>query len=79
MRLLTLPAMIVIVAVIIFPWLFTVWMSAFDWKIGTGGNSGIFYRVTEDGRATYETGPEMQVLDDARHPDGRSRLTAAGP
>ena len=35
MRLLTLPAMIVIVAVIIFPWLFTLWMSAFDWKIGT--------------------------------------------
>jgi hypothetical protein len=36
------------------------------------------YRVTEGGGATYETGPEMQVLDDARHPDGRSRLTAAG-
>ena len=34
MRLLTLPAMIVIVAVILFPWLFTLWMSAFDWKIG---------------------------------------------
>ena len=28
--------------------------------------------------ATYETGPEMQVLDDARHEDGESRLTAAG-
>jgi multiple sugar transport system permease protein len=34
MRLLTLPAMAVIVAVILFPWLFTLWMSAFDWKIG---------------------------------------------
>jgi len=22
-------------AVIVFPWMFTVWMSAFDWKIGT--------------------------------------------
>ena len=35
MRLLTLPAMIVVGAVIIFPWLFTLWMSAFDWKIGS--------------------------------------------
>jgi multiple sugar transport system permease protein len=35
MRLLTLPAMVVIAAVILFPWLFTLWMSAFDWKIGT--------------------------------------------
>ena len=30
-----LPALIVVGAVIIFPWLFTVWMSAFDWKIGS--------------------------------------------
>ena len=29
------PALVVIGAVIIFPWLFTIWMSAFDWKIGT--------------------------------------------
>jgi hypothetical protein len=36
------------------------------------------YRVTEDAEATYETGPEMQVLDDARHADGKSRLTSAG-
>ncbi len=35
MRLLTLPAMVVIGAVILFPWLFTLWMSAFDWKIGS--------------------------------------------
>ena len=49
-----------------------------EWKVSPGGNSGIMYRVTEDAGATYETGPEMQVLDDAGHPDGRSRLTAAG-
>jgi multiple sugar transport system permease protein len=30
-----LPALFVVGAVIIFPWLFTVWMSLFDWKIGT--------------------------------------------
>jgi multiple sugar transport system permease protein len=29
------PALVVIGAVIIFPWLFTIWMSTFDWKIGT--------------------------------------------
>jgi multiple sugar transport system permease protein len=29
------PALVVVGAVIIFPWLFTVWMSTFDWKIGT--------------------------------------------
>jgi hypothetical protein len=49
-----------------------------EWKIAPGGNSGIMYRVTEDNEATYESGPEMQVLDDAAHPDGGSRLTAAG-
>ena len=51
---------------------------ALQWKIAPGGNSGIMYRVTEDADATYETGPEMQVLDDAGHADGKSRLTAAG-
>lgn len=51
---------------------------ALEWKVAEGGNSGIMYRVTEGSGATYETGPEMQVLDDARHADGRSRLTAAG-
>jgi hypothetical protein len=49
-----------------------------EWKVVEGGNSGIMYRVTEHAEATYEIGPEMQVLDDARHEDGRSRLTAAG-
>jgi multiple sugar transport system permease protein len=32
------PALIVIAAVIIFPWLFTLWMSAFDWTIGSAAN-----------------------------------------
>ncbi len=35
LRLMTVPALAVIAAVIVFPWLFTVYMSAFDWKIGT--------------------------------------------
>ncbi|HQR12165.1 MAG TPA: sugar ABC transporter permease [Casimicrobiaceae bacterium] len=29
------PALIVVGAVIVFPWLFTLWMSTLDWKIGT--------------------------------------------
>jgi hypothetical protein len=51
---------------------------ALEWKLSPGGNSGIFYRVTEEGEYGYYSGPEMQVLDDAAHPDGRSRLTSAG-
>jgi len=31
-----LPALVVIFAVIIFPWLFTIWMSAFEWQMGIG-------------------------------------------
>ena len=34
-RLFIVPALVVVGAVIVFPWLFTVYMSAFDWKIGT--------------------------------------------
>jgi hypothetical protein len=49
-----------------------------DWQISPKGNSGIMYRVTEADSDTYQTGPEMQVLDDAGHHDGQSRLTAAG-
>ncbi len=51
---------------------------AFDWKIGPGGNSGVFYRGTEEYEAIYWSAPEYQLLDDALHPDGKSRLTAAG-
>ncbi len=49
-----------------------------DWKVEPGGNSGIFYRASEDSDDIYWNAPEMQVLDDAKHPDGQSRLTAAG-
>ena len=49
-----------------------------DWKASPGANSGIMYRVSEDFGAPYETGPEMQVLDDDKHADGRDPKTAAG-
>jgi 3-keto-disaccharide hydrolase len=46
---------------------------ALQWKISEGGNSGIIFNVHEDPefKQTYLTGPEMQVLDDAKHPDGK--------
>ena len=50
----------------------------FDWKIHQGGNAGVFYRGSEEFDKIYFTAPEYQLLDDARHPDGKSRLTSAG-
>ncbi|MDH3697508.1 MAG: DUF1080 domain-containing protein [Flavobacteriaceae bacterium] len=42
-----------------------------DWKISPAGNSGIFWAVVEDEQFSeaYQTGPEIQVLDNAGHPD----------
>ncbi len=51
---------------------------ALDWKVSEGGNSGIFYRATEGSDNIWQSAPEMQVLDDARHVDGKSPLTSAG-
>jgi hypothetical protein len=49
-----------------------------EWKIGQGGNSGIFYRGTHEYDHIYWSAPEYQLLDDANTEDGKSRLTAAG-
>jgi hypothetical protein len=49
----------------------------FDWMVAPGGNSGIMFRVTETEEATYRTGPEYQLLDNAGHADGKSPLTSA--
>ncbi len=42
-----------------------------EWKISEKGNSGVMWGVVEDKKycCPYMTGPEMQVLDDAKHPD----------
>jgi hypothetical protein len=48
-----------------------------EWKIGKGGNSGIFYRGTREYDHVYWSAPEYQLLDDANAPDGSNRLTAA--
>jgi len=39
-----------------------------DWKISPKHNSGIIYMVTEDNGATYESGPEYQLIDDVNYP-----------
>jgi hypothetical protein len=49
-----------------------------EWKISPGGNSGIFFGVSETTDTPYMSGPEMQVLDDAGHPDGQAPKTSAG-
>lgn len=50
---------------------FTDFELSLEWKIVEGGNSGIFWGVKEgEGYKTpYQTGPEIQVLDNERHPD----------
>lgn len=50
----------------------------FEWKLHPGGNAGVFYRGNEDAEKIYYSAPEYQLLDDERHPDGKSRLTSAG-
>ncbi len=40
-----------------------------EWKISEGGNSGIFYLGQEELDYIWKTAPEMQVLDNVKHPD----------
>jgi hypothetical protein len=43
-----------------------------EWKIAEGGNSGIFYLAQEiPGDPIWKSSPEMQVLDNAKHPDSK--------
>lgn len=53
---------------------FTNFILSLEWKISEGGNSGIFWGVFEDERygEPYQTGPEIQVLDNERHPDAKA-------
>lgn len=52
-----------------------------EWKVAPGGNSGIIFLVQDDPEtypATYSTGPEMQVLDNAGHADAKIDKHRAG-
>ncbi|MGS2763360.1 3-keto-disaccharide hydrolase [Sinomicrobium sp. M5D2P9] len=48
-----------------------------EWKISEGGNSGVFWGVKEipELHEPYQTGPEVQVLDNERHPDAKAGKT----
>lgn len=52
-----------------------------EWKVAPKANSGIIFYVHEElpkyGQ-TYSTGPEMQVLDNDGHPDGKITKHRAG-
>ena len=51
-----------------------------EWKIYNCGNSGIFFNVIEDDKycCTWQTGPEMQILDNTCHPDTKYSTHRAG-
>jgi len=49
-----------------------------EWKVLSGGNSGIFYFATEELYSIWQSAPEMQVLDNIGHSDGRRPETSAG-
>ncbi|MFT4666861.1 MAG: cytochrome c [Gammaproteobacteria bacterium] len=51
-----------------------------EWKISNCGNSGIIYNVveSEDYDYVWQTGPEMQILDNTCHPDSRFPTHRAG-
>ena len=52
----------------------------YEWKIDSCGNSGVIFNVVEDEKydQVWETGPEMQVLDNACHPDAKIIKHRAG-
>lgn len=51
-----------------------------EWKVAKGSNSGIIFDVQESPKfsATYQTGPEMQVLDNINAADNKKQNHLAG-
>lgn len=52
-----------------------------DWKISANGNSGICFYVYEDKNRyewMWQTGMEMQILDNDGHPDGKIKKHRTG-
>ena len=52
----------------------------YEWKISKNGNGGVIIYAQEDKKYKYpwETGPEMQVLDNDGHPDAKIVKHRAG-
>lgn len=53
---------------------FTNFELSLEWKIAQAGNSGIFWGILESDQygQPYQTGPEIQVLDNQGHPDAQN-------
>lgn len=53
---------------------FTSFELSIEWNVSEGGNSGIFWGVQESETygEPYVTGPEIQILDNERHPDAQA-------
>jgi len=51
---------------------------AFEWKVNAGGNSGVFFRASEETPAIWQNSAEYQILDNAGHKDGASPITSTG-
>lgn len=49
-----------------------------EWRVAPGGNSGIFFHADESQPYIFLTAPEVQILDDAGHRDGKDPRTSAG-
>lgn len=49
-----------------------------EWKVGAGANSGIIYKIGESEGASYMTGLEYQILDDAKHKGAQGKAIGAG-
>ena len=56
---------------------YTDFVLSLEWKISEAGNSGIFWGIKEDKKykEPYNTGPEIQVLDNEHHPDAKNGTT----
>jgi hypothetical protein len=52
----------------------------YEWKIAQNGNSGVIFFINETAEYEYpwQTGPEMQVLDNEGHPDAKIISHRAG-
>jgi hypothetical protein len=51
---------------------------AWDWRLSLHGNSGVFFRATEEYDKIYWSSPEFQLLDDSLASDNKDSTHLAG-
>lgn len=49
-----------------------------EWKLSECGNSGLFFHVAPGHDSVWQTGPEVQILDNTCHPDAEAPTHRAG-